>query len=227
VRPLDPLPGASPLARITAWFARAVVAPFADMLGRRGAVVILCFVVLYKFGDALAATMSNPLYVSLGFTKVEVANIGKAYGFVANLAGLAAGGIIVLRLGIFRALLVCGVLQMLSNLMYILQAWVGHDVPVLALTIGIENLTGGMGSAAFVAYLSGLCNVAFTATQYALLTSLAAIGRTTLSASGGWLADMLGWSPFFALATVACVPGLILLTMIMRLEPAGNTAAQP
>ena len=139
----------------------------------------------------------QPAHVSLGFTKVEVANIGKAYGFVANLAGLAAGGVVVLRFGIFRALLVCGVLQMLSNLMYVLQAWVGHDVPTLALTIGVENLTGGMGSAAFVAYLSGLCNIAFTATQYALLTSLAAVGRTTLSASGGALADALGWGPFF------------------------------
>jgi PAT family beta-lactamase induction signal transducer AmpG len=188
------------------------------MLTRRGAIAILAFVILYKFGDALAGTMSNPLYVSLGFTKVEVANIGKAYGFVANLAGLAAGGVVVLRLGILRALLVCGVLQMLSNLMYVLQAWVGHDLPTLALTIGIENLTGGMGSAAFVAYLSGLCNLAFTATQYALLTSLAAIGRTTLSAAGGALADALGWSPFFVLATAACLPGLVLLTWIMRLE---------
>jgi PAT family beta-lactamase induction signal transducer AmpG len=192
------------------------------MLGRRGALAILSFVILYKFGDALAGTMSNPLYVSLGFTKVEVANIGKAYGFVANLAGLAAGGVVVLRFGIFRALLVCGVLQMLSNLMYVLQAWVGHDVPTLALTIGVENLTGGMGSAAFVAYLSGLCNIAFTATQYALLTSLAAIGRTTLSASGGALADMLGWSPFFVIATVACLPGLLLLAWIMRSEPAAE-----
>jgi PAT family beta-lactamase induction signal transducer AmpG len=224
VRPFDPLPGASRFARITAWLQSAVVAPFVDILSRRGALAILCFVVLYKFGDALAGTMSNPLYVSLGFTKVEVANIGKAYGFVANLAGLAAGGVVVLRFGVFRALFVCGVLQMLSNLMYVLQAWAGHDVPVLALTIGVENLTGGMGSAAFVAYLSGLCNSAFTATQYALLTSLAAVGRTTLSASGGVLADMLGWRPFFVLATAACVPGLLLLAWIMRLEP---RAAQP
>jgi PAT family beta-lactamase induction signal transducer AmpG len=118
---------------------------------------------------------------------------------------------------------------MLSNLMYVLQAWVGHDVPTLALTIGIENLTGGMGSAAFVAYLSGLCNLAFTATQYALLTSLAAVGRTTLSASGGALADALGWGPFFFLATLACLPGLILLTWLMRLEPAKReqAVAQP
>jgi len=219
VRPLDPLPGDSHFARITAWLQRAVVAPFADILSRRDALAILCFVVLYKFGDALAGTMSNPLYVSLGFSKVEVANIGKAYGFVANLAGLAAGGVVVLRLGVFRALFVCGILQMLSNLMYVLQAWVGHDVPTLALTIGVENLTGGMGSAAFVAYLSGLCNSAFTATQYALLTSLAAVGRTTLSALGGALADTVGWSAFFVLATAACLPGLLLLAWIMRSEP--------
>jgi MFS transporter, PAT family, beta-lactamase induction signal transducer AmpG len=220
VRPLEPLPGDTALARTGAWLKRAVIAPFADMLGRRGALAILLFVILYKFGDALAGTMSNPLYVSLGFTKVEVANIGKAYGFVASLAGLAAGGIVVLRLGIFRALLICGILQMLSNLMYVVQAWAGHDVPILALTIGIENLTGGMGSAAFVAYLSGLCNIAFTATQYALLTSLAAVGRTTLSASGGALADALGWSAFFALSTIACLPGLLLLAWIMRVGPA-------
>jgi len=218
VRPLDPLPGDSRFTRIIAWLQRAVVAPFADILSRRGAFVILGFVVLYKFGDALAGTMSNPLYVSLGFSKVEVANIGKAYGFVANLAGLAAGGLVVLRAGVFRALFVCGILQMLSNLMYVLQAWVGHDVPTLALTIGVENLTGGMGSAAFVAYLSGLCNSAFTATQYALLTSLAAVGRTTLSASGGALADSVGWSPFFIIATAACLPGLLLLAWIMRAE---------
>src|SRR5271168_347958 len=222
IRPLEPVPGGSPLSRVAAWLDGAVVAPFADMLGRRGALAILSFVILYKFGDALAGTMSNPLYVSVGFTKVEVANIGKAYGFVANLAGLAAGGVLVLRLGIFPALLVCGVLQMLSNLMYVLQAWVGRDVSTLALTIGVENLTGGMGSAAFVAYLSGLCNIAFTATQYALLTSLAAIGRTTLSASGGALADALGWSPFFVLATAACLPGLLLLVWIMRSEPAAG-----
>src|SRR5258707_7606746 len=128
IRRLEPLPGGSALARVAAWLKRAVVAPFADMLGRRGAIAILCFVILYKFGDALAGTMSNPLYVSLGFTKVEVANIGKAYGFVANLAGLAAGGVVVLRLRIFRARLICGVLQMVSNMMYVVEPLVGHAV---------------------------------------------------------------------------------------------------
>jgi MFS transporter, PAT family, beta-lactamase induction signal transducer AmpG len=98
------------------------------------------------------------------------------------------------------------------------QVAAGHNLAVLALTIGAENLAGGMGSAAFVAYLSGLCNIAFTATQYALLSSLAAVGRTTLSASGGALADALGWTPFFVLATAACLPGLALLLWIMRAD---------
>ncbi|HEY3911343.1 MAG TPA: MFS transporter [Stellaceae bacterium] len=215
VQPPGALPGRSAAERVAAWLERAVIGPFSDMLARPGMLAVLAFVILYKFGDALAGTMSNPLYVSLGFTKVEVADIGKIYGFAASLGGLALGGVVVLRLGVMRALMVCGVLQMLSNLMYALQAWAGHSVPVLALTIGVENLTGGMGSAAFVAYLSGLCNIAFTATQYALLSSLAAVGRTTLSAAGGALADMLGWSPFFILSTAACLPGLALLLWIM------------
>jgi PAT family beta-lactamase induction signal transducer AmpG len=227
VRPPEFLPGHTAVVRVAAWLRQAVFAPFSDMLTRRGVLAILAFVILYKFGDALAGTMSNPLYVSLGFTKVEVANIGKIYGFAAGLAGLALGGVVVLRLGVLRALLVCGVLQMLANLMYAVQAGAGHNVPVLALTIGVENLTGGMGSAAFVAYLSGLCSIAFTATQYALLSSLAAVGRTTLSASGGALADALGWIPFFVLSTAACLPGLALLLWIMRRRAIADFANQP
>jgi len=152
-------------------------------------------VILYKFGEALAGTMATPLYVSLGFAKFEVANIGKIYGLGTTLAGLALGGVVVTRIGVFRALLVCGVLQMLSNLMYAVQTWAGHDLVALSLSIGIENLTNGMGSAAFVTYLSGLCSVDFTATQYALLSSLAAVGRTILSAWGGKVASLLGWTP--------------------------------
>ena len=216
--PTARLSGPTMLARVAVWLQQAVLAPFSDMLTRNGAVAVLAFVILYKFGDAIAGTMSNPLYVSLGFTKVELASVAKIYGFAASLAGLAAGGVVVLRLGVMRALLVCGILQMLSNLMYALQVWAGHNLVALALTIGVENLTGGMGSAAFVAYLSGLCNIAFTATQYALLSSLAAVGRTTLSAAGGALADVLGWVPFFALSTAFCLPGLALLIWITRVD---------
>src|SRR5437763_7564441 len=228
-RVLAAIPGPTATERLKAWLGQAVVAPFVDLFRRigPGLVVIVLFIVLYKFGEALAGTMSNPLYVSLGFTKPEVANIGKIYGFAATLAGLALGGVVVYRIGVFRALLICGILQASSNLMYAVQVWAGHDVTFLALTIGYENLTNGMGSAAFVSYLSGLCNVAFTATQYALLSSLAGVGRTILSAWGGKMAFLLGWTPFFLVSTVLCIPGLLLLIWVMRSFPAAGSRAQP
>ena len=213
------LPGPTVATRLEAWLERAVVAPFRDMFARLGAMplaIIVLFIVLYKFGDALAASMANPLYVDLGFTKVEVATVAKVYGVVATLAGVAAGGVLVARIGVFYALLACGAAQALSNLLYAVQVWAGHDVATLALTIGAENLTGGMASAAFVAYLSGLCNRDFTATQYALLSSLATVGLNVLAASGGYLAQTLGWVPFFVLSTLGCLPSLLILVWIMR-----------
>ena len=219
IAPPEPLPGAGAAARLAGWLERAVAAPFLDMFRRNGAAqlaVIVLFVVLYKFGDALAGSMSNPLYVHLGFSKVEVATVAKIYGVVATLAGVALGGLLVARIGVFAALLACGAAQALSNLLYAVQVWAGHDVAMLALTIGAENLTGGMASAAFVAYLSDLCNREFTATQYALLSSLAAVGLNVLAASGGYLAQTIGWVPFFVVSTLACLPGLLLLVWVMR-----------
>src|SRR5207244_11152051 len=146
------LPGATAFDRLKTWLGRAVVAPFVDLFQRTGGagfVAIVLFILLYRFGEALAGTMSNPLYVSLGFTKPEVANIGKIYGFAATLAGLALGGVVVYRIGVFRALLVCGILQASANLMYAVQVWAGHDVAFLAVTIGYENLTNGMDYAVY------------------------------------------------------------------------------
>jgi PAT family beta-lactamase induction signal transducer AmpG len=223
IRPLEPLPGRTIGERLRAWAGRAVMAPFTDLHRRTGTrllAAVLLFTILYKFGEALAGTMATPLYVSLGFAKVEVANIGKIYGLAATLAGLALGGIVVTRIGVFGALLACGVLQMLSNLTFSAQAVVGHDVGFLMVTIFVENFTGGIGSAAFVAYLSSLCNVAFTATQYALLSSLATVGLNVLAASGGALAEALGWVPFFIVCTLFCVPSLLLLLWLMRRPPA-------
>jgi MFS transporter, PAT family, beta-lactamase induction signal transducer AmpG len=225
VSPPGPLPGPTVAARIREWLARAVAAPFLDLFERNGAILVVAigaFIVLYKFGDALAGSMSNPLYVALGFTKVEVATISKVYGVVATLAGVALGGIVVARLGVFRALLICGGLQALSNLMYALQVWAGHDVVMLAFTIGGENLTGGMASAAFVAYLSNLCSRDFTATQYALLSSLATVGLNVLAASGGALAEAVGWIPFFIASTALCLPSLLILWWIMRRPTVGE-----
>jgi len=197
-------------------FESAVAAPFAEFARRDYALAILAFVVLYKLGDALAGWMSNPFYIILGFSKIEIANVAKVFGLAASVAGVVAGGSVVYRIGIMPALLVCGVLQMLSNLMYVVQLWAGPDPTVLALTIAVENVTGGMSSAAFVAYLSRLCNPAFTATQYALLSALAAAPRTLFTASGGFLVERMGWAPFFVLATCLCLPSLLLLLWLMR-----------
>ena len=190
---LAPTAGAD--AGLVRWLKAAVVAPLADFLTRPYWATILGFIVLYKFGDALAGVMANPLYVALHFTGAEVASISKIFGVFGTLAGVAAGGVAVARYGLYPSLLICGVLQTGSNLMYVALTLAGHNLGMLTVSIAIENITGGMGSAAFVAYLSGLCNQSFTATQYALLSSLAAVGRTVLSASGGWLADKLDWVP--------------------------------
>jgi len=208
------------VGRAVAWLHSAVVAPFAEFLARPGWLAVLGFILLYKFGDALAGVMGNPFYVELGFSKIEIANVTKAFGLAATLVGGFVGGLLVSRLGILKSLWICGLLQMASNLMFVVLAQAGHDLALLTLTIGLENLAGGMGTAAFVAYLSSLCNLAYTATQYALLSSLAAFGRTLLSSSGGWLADQLDWVTFFLLTTAAALPGLALLWWLARRYPA-------
>lgn len=198
------------------WLDAHVVRPFADFMRRPGWVAVILFIILYKFGDAIAGVMANPFFIDIGFSLSEIASVTKVFGIVATLAGAVAGGVLVARTGIFAALMLCGVLQMLSNLMFAVQALAGADIVVLTGTIAIENFSGGMGTAAFVAYLSRLCSFSFTATQYALFSSLAAVGRTVLSSGGGWLADRLDWFWFF-IATGACaVPGLIVLAWLMR-----------
>ena len=205
-----------PAEGVAGWIKAHVIMPFADVLKRHDWAIILGFIVFYKFGDAVAGVMANPFYIETGFSLAEIATISKLFGFVATLVGIVAGGVMVARYGIFRALLLCGFLQMGSNLMFSLQAIVGHDTSMLAVTIAVENLTGGMGSAAFVAYISSLCSFAFTATQYALFSSLAVVGRTMLSSGGGWLADQVDWVSFFVLSAAAAIPGLLLLVLLMR-----------
>jgi PAT family beta-lactamase induction signal transducer AmpG len=198
------------------WIATAVSGPFTDFMRRPMWPVILLFILGYKLGEAMAGVMATPLYISLGFSLDEIAAVSKLVGFFATIAGAFAGGMITARLGFLRALILCGVLQSAGNLFYVLQAIGGHRLDYLALCVAAENLTGAMAGAALVAYLSSLCSPAFTATQYALLSSLAAIGRTLVASSGGVIADRLGWAPFFMVTTVATVPALILLVWIAR-----------
>ncbi len=197
------------------WIATAVVAPFADFMRRPLWFAILIFIVGYKLGEALAGVMATPLYVSLGYSLREIAAISKLVGFFATIVGALIGGALTVRFGVMRALMICGVLQSAGNLFYVLQALGGHRLDYLALCVAAENLTGAMAGAALVAYLSDLCSLAFTATQYALLSSLAAVGRTLVASSGGVLANWLGWAPFFMLSTIATMPALLLLGWIM------------
>ncbi|MBX6323229.1 MAG: MFS transporter, partial [Rhodospirillaceae bacterium] len=214
-------------AALAAWLKGAVVAPFADFMRRPQWPLILAFALLYKFGDAIGGTMATPFYVEIGFTGVEVAGVTKVMGVAATMAGTLVGGAVVARYGLFLALLAGGVLQAATNLLYAAQAVMGHDLGFLALTIGADNFTGGLGSAAFVAYLSSLCTTGFSGTQYALLTSFMALGRTVLSSGSGWLADHMDWISFFALTTLLALPGLLLLILLMRRRPGAVARSEP
>ena len=198
------------------WLANAVTGPFVDFTRRPLWVVILIFILGYKLGEAMAGVMAMPLYVSLGFSLEQIATVSKLVGFFATVIGALVGGMITAKVGIIRALVVCGVLQSAGNLFYVLQAIGGHRLDYLALCVAAENLTGAMAGAALVAYLSDLCSPGFTATQYALLSSLAAVGRTLVASSGGVLADQFGWVRFFLLTTVVTIPALLLLVWIER-----------
>lgn len=206
-------------ARVVAWFYGAVVAPLRDFMLHPAWLAILLFITLFKLGEVFAAGMVNPFYLELGFSKVEIASVTKLFGLGATILGGLAGGVLVARLGIVRGLLVTGTLQMVSNLAYIALAYAGHDIVMLMASVAAENVCAGMATAAFVAYLSSLCSVAYTATQYALLTSLTGIGRDLFAAGSGFAAQTLGWVPFFLLATALCLPGLGLLLWLSASPP--------
>jgi PAT family beta-lactamase induction signal transducer AmpG len=197
----------------------AALDPLLDFTRRRGWAQVLLFILLYKFGDAVLGVMKIPFFLEIGFSKTEIAEVVKLFGVVAVIGGGFIGGVVMARLGMMAGLLVCGVLMAASNLVFIVQAYAGDDLGMLAITIAVENVTTGMGTTAFVAYLSSLCNVAYTATQYALLTSLMALSRTVLSSGAGWAADQMDWVSFFAMTTAAALPGLILLVWMMRRFP--------
>lgn len=201
------------------WLEQSVIAPFLDFMRKPHWLIIILFTVLYKFGDSLAGAMTNPFYIQTGFTLTEIAEIVKTFGTVATFIGLFFGGWLLAATTMYKSLWVFGLLQMFSNLLFAAQASIGHDLAFLALTIGVENIAGGMGTAVFVAYLSSLCNISYTATQYALLTSLTAVARTVLVAPAGWLAEQVGWFEFFLVTTVAAIPGLILLWWLSRKQP--------
>ncbi|MGQ9365253.1 AmpG family muropeptide MFS transporter [Azospirillum sp. ST 5-10] len=202
-------------AEALAWLYGAVVAPFAQFMTRRAWLAILAFIACYKLGDVLAGIMAAPFYVDLGFEKTEIANVTKLFGLWATIVGGLAGGILVSRIGVLRGLLVGGLAQMVSNLGFVALAWAGHDLAMLAVTVAVENVCGGIATAAFVAYLSSLCHASYTATQYALLSSFYKLGGDLFGASSGWLADQMSWPAFFLLSMGGAVPGLLILLWLI------------
>lgn len=204
-----------------AWLQTAVIAPFADFIVRhRQWGAILLFVPLYHFGEAAAGEMSPTFYLSLGFTRNEYASVSKVFGVIASLTGVSVGGVLVYRLGVMRALVLGGILQIFANLTYVLQLWAGHDIAVLFGTIGIEQLTLGLCGAAFVAFLSRLCSKDHTATQYALLSALYGFAYRFLGSAGGYVVDQCGWAWFFVFTAISVLPSLFVLFWLMSRRPA-------
>lgn len=211
-------PAAAPRSA-TELFGDAYWAPLQEFARRDGWIVLLLFVLFYKFGDALLSQMAGALYVDLGFEKSVIAEVGKLYGFVALLVGTFLGGVAVAGLGLGRSLLIGGVLQAISNLGYWRLAEAGNDAVTLAWVVGFENFATGIGQTAFVAFLMQLCDRRYTAAQFALLTSIFAFSPKVLVAPAGVLAEALGW-PMFCLATaVAAIPGLLLLFWLLASYP--------
>ena len=166
---------------------------------------------MYKIGDQMASAITTPFYLDIGFSKSEIGTLVKLFGFWATIIGGFAGGVAMLKLGITRSLWIFGVLQAISTAGFAVLAHIGHSIPALAAVIGFENLSGGMGTSAYVAFMASLTNKRFTATQYALLTSLMGIPRVVASSPTGFLAKHMGWSGFFIFCTVIALPGLLLL----------------
>ncbi|QYU70165.1 hypothetical protein J4558_08625 [Leptolyngbya sp. 15MV] len=212
----DPTTARAAGQKFGAWLKETVLNPFREFLGRKGAVLILLFVLIYKVGDAMGQGMLNPMIVELGFSDTEFIAINKFVGFAALIVGSALGGPFIAWLGMGRALWISGLLMMFSNLMFVLLAVVGHSPLMLALAVGTENLTSGIGLTVFVTYLSGLSNLAYTATQFALLSSFAAVGRTWLAAPSGIVAENLGWVGFWLFTVLIAVPGMALLWILWR-----------
>jgi len=189
----------------------AVIQPFLEYFRRRDSLQLLLFILLYKVGDTMASHMSTPFYLDLGFSKTEIGAVVKLFGFWATIAGGLLGGLLILRLGIYRSLWWFGILQGVSTAGFAVLAQLGYSLPALAGVIAFENLSGGMGTAAYVAFMASLTNKRFTATQYALLSSFMGIPRVLVAAPTGYLAESMGWLAFFGGCAVVALPGLLLL----------------
>lgn len=209
--------------RAAVWFASAVVAPFVDFFKRNGrfALVILLFIGMFRLSDIVMGIMANPFYLDLGFSKAEIASIGKLFGFFMTIAGSFLGGLMVVRYGINRPLLAGATMVALTNLLFAHLATVGPDINWLAVVISADNLSGGFSNAVLIAYLSSLTNRAYTATQYALFSSLMTLPGKFTSGFSGLIVDGAGYHFFFTYAAVMGIPAILLAFYLLRREGRG------
>lgn len=204
------------------WFYGAVISPFADFIRRYRwqAVLILALISTYRISDIVLGVISNVFYVDMGFSEGEVALVANVLGILMTLLGAVAGGLLVARLGVMRALLLGGVLAAATNLLFVWLAGIGHNVAILTLVISADNLSAGMATSAFIAYLSSLTNVSYSATQYALFSSVMLLLPKFIGGFSGVMVDNIGYIGFFLITTSLGVPVLLLILLAMRYLPA-------
>jgi PAT family beta-lactamase induction signal transducer AmpG len=193
---------------------QAVVDPFVDYFSRHSAIWILVFILLYKIGDTMASGITMPFYLETGFSKTEIGTVVKFFGTAATLIGALLGGVLLLKIGINRGLWIFGILQALSTAGFAILARIGYNIAMLSGVIAFENLSSGMGTAAFVAFMASITNKKFTATQYALLTGIMGLSRQMASSVTGFMAKNIGWESFFIFCTLIAIPGMLLLFKI-------------
>ncbi len=213
------------LLKLQAWFTAAVICPFTEFFERNGsfALVILLFISVFRLSDITMGIMANPFYLDLGFSKTEIASIAKVFGFFMSIGGAFLCGALVARWGVYKPLLLGAILVAATNLLFCALAWIGPDIRALAVVISADNISGGIAGTAFVAYLSSLTNRAYTATQYALFSSLMTLPGKFVSGFSGLVVDGFGYTSFFFVAALVGIPAILLVGVLMRRAAANDS----
>ncbi len=230
-RALDALPDRTPALRkavydrarnAAEWLRGALIEPFADFIRRYRwhAALLLSLIAVYRISDVVMGIMANPFYVDMGYTKDEVAAVSKVFGVLATLAGAFVGGVLSMRLGVMRVLMLGAALSALSNLLFAWLSTQGHDVTLLMLVVSADNLSGGIASAAFIAYLSSLTNVQYSATQYALFSSMMLLAPKWIAGFSGRFVDAYGYPEFFIATALLGLPVLLLVALASKVKMA-------
>ncbi len=211
--------------RLLSWMYGAVIAPFRDFIVRHGyhALLILALIAVYRISDVVMGVMSNPFYVDMGYTKDEVATVSKVYGVIMTVAGAAIGGVLTAKIGVIRTLFLGAFLSAATNLLFVWLAGRGHDLAGLVFTISADNLSAGIASSAFVAYLSGLTHAAYSATQYALFSSIMLLLPKFIAGFSGEFVDAYGYSLFFTGTALLGIPVLVLVWKVGRINLAAES----